>query len=397
MTSIAIAYNKLWIAIAADSAATTQYWSSIKIFNANKIFSLSSNGNIGVWMYQSAWIWNTPWELIFNEYKSLNRSFDSLEEYVLDFVKFVWESNFIPDENIDRKMEKFILELNNTFNAFMQNKKNEIKWEMSEELADKYTKEFFDEPLFSEINDSSMPLVLNDEWSEFIKKEIEFDEKIFHKILIENDAKKLMIFKDKIVIAFKNALNKWISLDSYTWLIFVWYGNKDYLPKVFRIQTKMKYKWNLYMTFSQNESSEWEPYAAAEWYADAETIQNIVLWYSSRLENNIKSSLKKCIAEICKNIKKKYNKDINDDLNKIIDNVNLTISQFGRNEVNSFFWALNFLTIEELWNVVETLVSISSFKKKVSNKPETVWWNTDVAIISRENWFIRYKKKKILN
>lgn len=43
MTTIAVAYNKAWVAVASDSAASRTYpnWTT-KIFNANKIFRISN-------------------------------------------------------------------------------------------------------------------------------------------------------------------------------------------------------------------------------------------------------------------------------------------------------------------------------------------------------------------
>lgn len=397
MTSIAIAYNKLWIAIAADSAATIRYWNWIKIFNANKIFKLSNDSNVWIGIYQSSGLGNTPREIIINEYKALNKSFDSMEDYVFDFIRYIETSDYISDENINEKIESFISILNNDFNQFIQNKINNEKWNISEEILDNYAEEFFNAPLFVVSEDRECPYILNEKWEKLINSCIKTDEWTIENLLKKNKAIWLLKFKDKIVNWFRNTINNLDILDMYTWLVFVWYWKKDYFPKVFHIQTKMKYQWKLYMRFAKNETRKQEPYGAAEWYADAEAIQNIVLWYSSRLKNKIQETLIKSTTEICKKINNTYNIDTSNELSKINEDIDKAINNYGSLEVNSFFRAISCLSREELWEVVETLVNLSSFRKKVSNKPETVWGKTDVAIISREDWFIWLKKKNKIN
>jgi hypothetical protein len=43
--------------------------------------------------------------------------------------------------------------------------------------------------------------------------------------------------------------------------------------------------------------------------------------------------------------------------------------------------------------MVETLVSIESFKTRMTADKESVWWPTDVVVVSKCDWFIRIKRK----
>jgi hypothetical protein len=51
------------------------------------------------------------------------------------------------------------------------------------------------------------------------------------------------------------------------------------------------------------------------------------------------------------------------------------------------------LPLSELWETAETLINLTSFKRRVTMENETVWWDTDVAIISKSDGFI-WKKRK---
>ena len=395
MTSIAIAYNKLWIAIAADSAATTNYWlnNSVKIFNANKIFRLSNISNIWVWIYQSANLWTIPWEIIIWEYRRCNRSFASVEDYVKDFLRYIEQEAYIPDEDIQTKMQIFINKLSRDFNDFITNKKNWFRWIVTQAIEQQFAEEFFSQPLFWEI-EWKYPICL---WNndDFISSSINIDPSVFKGFLEENKANWLLKFIDQAYICFKNFLNYQDLLDNYTWLVFVWYWESEYFPKVYHIKTKMKFNWKLFLTFANDETNKQEPHCWAEWYADSEVIHSTVLWFNSRLRSNISILLEDTLNNIWKKIKRKYNIDVMNELLPIINTVNSWIDQFWWNEVSSFIWAINFLSLSELWDVVETLVNITSFKKRVSNKVETVWWKTDVAVISKSDGFVWVKKKDI--
>ena len=98
MTAVLGILNKYSVALAADSAVTVGLLNGdSKIFNrANKLFSLSKYYPIGIMLYNSASFMNTPWEIIIKLYrKQLKKtSFDTVEEYQKDFIKFLHDKAF---------------------------------------------------------------------------------------------------------------------------------------------------------------------------------------------------------------------------------------------------------------------------------------------------------------
>lgn len=71
MTSEIVLMNKDCAVLAADSAATLN-GPNRKIYEANKIFSLSREHPIGVMTYQSMAVSNVPVETLFKEYRKRN-------------------------------------------------------------------------------------------------------------------------------------------------------------------------------------------------------------------------------------------------------------------------------------------------------------------------------------
>jgi hypothetical protein len=87
--------NKLGVALAADSAVTVEAGSHgevKKIYNTtNKLFSLSKYQPVGVMVYGSAQLLRVPWEVIIKVYREGlgSRHFATLREYSDDLVAFL--------------------------------------------------------------------------------------------------------------------------------------------------------------------------------------------------------------------------------------------------------------------------------------------------------------------
>ncbi len=102
MTAEIAVINKSAIALAADSAVTISTPKGVKIYNTvNKLFSLSKTQPVAAMIYGGASLVNIPWEPLIKTYRSQlkNRSFETLEEYSDDFFGFLNNNpNIIPSE-----------------------------------------------------------------------------------------------------------------------------------------------------------------------------------------------------------------------------------------------------------------------------------------------------------
>jgi hypothetical protein len=79
---------------------------------------------------------------------------------------------------------------------------------------------------------------------------------------------------------------------------------------------------------------------------------------------------------------------------EIIKELNTELNKFIRKEyVNPVIDVVKILPKDELAVMAETLVSLTSFKRKVSNQVETVGGPVDVAVISKGDGFIWIKRK----
>ena len=92
MTTEVAVMNQTGVALAADSAVTLRSDRGPKIFSsADKIFALSLYEPIGIMVYGAATIMQVPWETIIKVYRKQlgTRAFEALDTYAADFIRFL--------------------------------------------------------------------------------------------------------------------------------------------------------------------------------------------------------------------------------------------------------------------------------------------------------------------
>jgi len=102
MTAEIAILNRNAVALAADSAVTLQSSGSPpKIYNTNKLFTLSKYEPVGVMIYGNAQFMDVPWETAVKAYRAhlRTKSFGKISEYGSDFLRFIERnSDFFPPE-----------------------------------------------------------------------------------------------------------------------------------------------------------------------------------------------------------------------------------------------------------------------------------------------------------
>jgi hypothetical protein len=101
MTAEIAILNKSAVALAADSAVTFSIGGERQVFQTvNKLFSLSKYHPVGVMVYGNAEFMDVDWETIVKIYRNAlsKRSFDSLHEHAIHFVRFLQTNVELFDE-----------------------------------------------------------------------------------------------------------------------------------------------------------------------------------------------------------------------------------------------------------------------------------------------------------
>ncbi len=101
MTAEIAVLNRNAVALAADSAVTLQLPEGPKIYQANKLFTLSKFRPVGIMIYGSADFMGIPWETIIKRYRAKLgiRGFQTIQDYAKDFLAFIeTHKTFFPKE-----------------------------------------------------------------------------------------------------------------------------------------------------------------------------------------------------------------------------------------------------------------------------------------------------------
>jgi len=411
-TEIAI-MNKEAIALAADSAVTVGQKGEEKIFtSANKLFALSKYCPIGIMVYGNAVFMGVPWETIIKIYRSKlgNHKFDTLREYTEDFIAFLNNGNpLFPEaqqkkylygntlsyfnspikEDIDEKVESIMEE------------RGEITYTEIKQIVSNVIKKYY---ILLE-NTKVLPSIPKTHIKGIIDKHGDIIDKarkdVFQKLPISG------VSLDQLKKIRASLFSKDIFPSGISGVVVAGFGEKNTFPslKSFDIQgiinNKLKYKYNEKSSGDIN----FENTAAIIPFAQREMVITFMEGVDPFLHNQIEDFLSKIfnnypeiivdkIDKIQVSEKQQLKKKLKKVSNEIFKDYQKVMATHRRKYyIDPVINVVAILPKDELATMAESLVSLTSFKQKVTKAPETVREPIDVALISKGDGFIWIKKK----
>jgi hypothetical protein len=412
MTAEICLMNTIGVAMAADSAVTIG--SGRKIYNtANKLFSLSKHHPVGVMIFGNANYLRVPWETIIKIYRKKigAECFDKIEDYANDFLEFL-KTNTYEELISSNEEENFIL-------STIDSDLSEILVTLINILKERVN----DKP---DITESELNLVSNNHIEILLEGSSDqvyidpFNEEDY-RILLHRYDKKIddmiretfenLIYSDSMVTSLKyiviNNLLKTFS-DSNSGIVFSGFGEKELYPSLRsfniegRINGKVKYQELTSHTINKDSASAIIPFAQddmvysflrgvdrdlesfSENYLSSifDQLPDIVVKELNKINANTNSH-----ADELKDILKKGLSDIYEEYNKQLFNFS------GNNYTVPTLNIVSSLPKDELAEMAESLVNLTSFKRRVSNSLETVGGPVDVAVITKGDGLIWIKRK----
>ena len=413
MTAEVAVMNKQAIALAADSAVTFPPEMGRKIFtSASKIFTLSKYQPIGVMIYGRASFMGTPWETIIKVYRNNleKKTFKTIGDCAEHFLSFVAEQEqlfpddaqdshvahsirthfqFIADE-ITEKAEQFITE------------KGEIDDTDVKKITSQIIKEHFDkwkEAKLSSLVPKGFTGVLRRKYRSLIS---DTKKEIFENLPLTRHFSRLLTeIVINTFIRFRSDL-----IDPNTpGIVIAGFGTEDVFPVLesYSVESKigncLKHKKErcAYIGFPNDAAI--IPFAQSEMVATFMTgadpnyhiaidgdMEQICVSYPQVLVDHIdcldekeKETLKSRLGKIGKTVFNEYRKKLSDYRTEYY--------------INPVMKVVQGLPKDELAAMAETLISLTSFKRRVSMEEETVGGPIDVAVISKGDGFIWIKRK----
>ena len=405
MTAIVGVLNKHAVAIAADSAITTSGPSGRKVLNrGNKIFMLSKYHPVGIMIYNSASFMGVPWDIIIKLYRKKlgNTSFPHLSDYKDDFIQFLKGANFF--SGADTHLSYLYLCAYHLIIEDIGNEAGRLSGGITDATKDdvlKRMKVLIDG--YINVFNKYKPL------SSFSSYDIDkfriYAKDVFDKLLKsmsylnpDND------FRDKceqLIFNFIRAEHPYIS---FTGLIFAGFGEDEIYPALCPVNISFVIDGILrYYDDKHNEVhiSEDEHSAIAP-FAQTDVMNTILGGIDPELENiyitNFKSSIIKYGSIIASRIES-TNRPLADairslDISPLVEEYKDSINKIRRdNYIIPLVRAISSLEKEDLIDVAESLISLTSLKRRMTFAEESVGGPVDVAVISKGDGFIWIKRK----
>lgn len=412
MTAELVIMNKKAVAIAADSAMTTM---GKKVFSSeNKIFQLSRYEPVAILLWDSANFMGIPFELLIKKYRKdvLNsKSYSRLYSYFGSFCNYLQNSEDLYSEDqeksyITSQINAYYEVLTTKIQNLFLDKINSYRGYNTLELMNEAANEVIntDYELFNNKKnlDSIKPIFL-EKYKNIINQENKkIQEKKFRDIII--DEEKLQ----------KNIISIFIKAELYdqpykikTGVAVCGYGNSEIFPSLKSSNLYGVLGKTLLFEEEHSEIIDHNKESCIRGFAQTEMIEsflfgihpffyNEIIEMISKILESFPETIIKPIKELTEDQKAEYlrrwnNKNSRTELSQTIQN-----NLFYKSLDMHYHPILNIVKIlpkDELANMAEVLINLTSFKRRLSFEAETVGGPIDVAVLSRGDGFVWIKRK----
>ena len=413
MTAEVAVMNKQAIALAADSAVTFRDEMGQKIFtSASKIFTLSKYQPVGVMVFGSANIMGSPWETVIKTYRDQvkQKVFKTIGGYAEDFISFLDKEKLLYTEQEEEwyvkgsiysyfaHIEKEIDEkLKQIIKLEGEQKAEEVKKIISQIIRNHFEK-WKNADLLSQV-----PPDYADNLKKKFGKLVQEAKKHFFADISNVSSRQLTEIALSIFMKYpEDMVSSWTS-----GVVIAGFGTEDMYPILlsFSIDGKvcgfLKYKKN------EDKSTEIDfgndatiiPFAQREMVSTFMT--GVDPSYQIAIEKDLQQlfasypqALVDGIDKLSKQEKKELQLKLETISNEIFsDYINGLKEHRIRFYVDPIMRVVRMLPKDELAAMAESLINLTSFKRRVSMEEETVGGPIDVAVISKGDGFIWIKRK----
>jgi hypothetical protein len=393
--------NKMAVAMAADSRATlrTSDGGTKTHDTVNKLFTLSKYHPVGVMIYGNAEFMAHPWETIIKIYRDRlrERSFRRLNEYADDFI-----SSLLIDYQFDENMQKsnvfsiFIDFFTNIFEAAvgLQDHDDELDWapavDYATDILAKRTNDAEDIGVFGRMTASDMRKLYSEQaHAAFLRV---FDEQL------------PPVQRRKIIRHGFASLMKKVFSDGHSGLVVAGFGDSEEFPsfKMFELDGVVAGRLRVAQSSTDINLSRT---VSLRPFAQREMVDRFMVGIDPRYALYLRGAITRICNEIAAEVIQKFGAGnsaakarhiaaVAPIVNQALDD-HFDQAQRWRKEKFSdpIVEMTQSLPIGELAHLAESLVNLTSLKRRVSLDTESVGGPIDVAVISKGDGFIWIKRK----
>jgi len=412
MTAEIVIMNNEAVALAADSAVSAMAGGDRKIFTtADKIFMLCPNKPVGVMIFNSVKFLGVPWETLIYE---IGKRFppdglNTLDEYIKVFLAYFEQEKSLFPKGVQKEL--LVEQIEPYFSDVAEIIIEEVAEELKKRpLSDRAIKilvskvikyglgrwmEFKEDEKYS-----SITLDMSEKILKYYRSSIqEVIDGTFQKIPMSKDTRRNVFKMAKYFIAYSRS-------EIYeTGIVIAGFGEKEVFPSakcfVFEgmFNDKVKYLKGLDRVCGRSFLASVIPFAQSEMvtrfmegvdpdYRKAE--KDFMSKLSDKLPELIVKNLRKYTPAERRNLLKQIKDKCNNIFDGYIKGMDKGIKKYFTDPITD---VVAILPKAELATLAESLVSLTSIKRKFSSGSETVAEPIDVAVISKRDGFVWIRRK----
>lgn len=373
--------NKQGIALAADSAVTVSGFNK-KVYNSvNKIFQLSDE--IGIMVYGAADYLGVPWKIIISMFKKQCPDFSTLEECYQQFIDFIQSDiRFVNETAEESFIDYYATGMLFRYGNQLENENISL---VDKKMGSKHKK-----------------LVLK--YGQSVKE--------FHEFLLINDRTKKeerFVIKNMDLVI-NNIFNLFLvkTYLSESGIVIAGYGKDEIFPGYINIEIEGCFEGKMRHTEKAKEQVDTSSPGIIVTFAQDDVIKLFLHGISEEYIEMVPYLFEKKVEYALElfnenGLLKKLSAKERKGLLKIAEEVDKTITEETQKNlreyseksfVNNVRQMLGILPTRELVQLAESMINITTLKRRITDTHEGVGGETDVAIITKEEGFewVRIKK-----
>lgn len=409
MTAEVAVMNRQGIALAADSAVTVNYPDGQKIYNSvNKLFTLSKYEPVGAMVYGVAELTSVPWEIIIKSFRRElgDKRLPHLSDYADELINYInGHKTMFLEEYQERQLYSSVLvqymdilrDVDDRANQIIRRRgkitDRQIRNIVVTVIREKHVMWTTADRLSGVPLDHSQQI--RRRWRNQIEVVIQV---VFGKLPIGSTTKERLIEIASLVFTAD------LFPDNVSGLVVAGFGDDDYLPGVVAFDIEgvllnyVKVRKSTQTTIGGKSSAAIIP------FAQSEMVYLFMEGIDQSLEHHIHHALDDFVDGMADDLSAALSATHTDEkaLREQVSKAKESLAeQFfeelgayrAEHHVHPITTAVANLPKEELAAMAETLVSLTSFKRRVTHDPETVGGPIDVAVISKGDGFVWIKRK----
>ena len=397
MTAEIAILNRNGIALAADSAVSIGASAQPKIYNTgNKLFSLSKRAPVGAMIYGNVLLTGTPWETVIKSFRQKLGAevFETVSEYAEALIGYIEETSALFSANQEQsEFELHCVELYEYLRQQIEDRLHSL-FEASGVTTDADVSAVVAEVLQEELrnigDEESLENLPEGYGDDLVRRFSETEElakrQVFEQLPLDDEATRSL---RSLTIAWMERPLEAAELG--TGLVVAGFGESEFVPALIELQVYGVMGGVLRRRTPDEHRISDDNSAAVLPFAQREMVDLFMSGIDPELREVVDStllaltiSLLDRLAQVIPGASNAMLESLRSGSEELLDQCRSALMEcIQLSQIEPILDAVSVLPIDELGAMAETLVNLTSFKRRVTLDAETVGGPIDVAVISK--------------